>query len=206
MAWPKNRREKYKETKFFAAITGFFVAVLLISNVASTKILDLGIFVFDGGTPGEPIYGTRVDADIRDTDFEENRFLRSLVIGRRYQVGYREKRGKGEMAVIGVRPSPELVTALHRYLDVAVPIIASPASVKPALFQRDGKYFVVVLNMADQPAIASLDIPPSTLGGNHYSCKSLRKCVEVDDRELGQGRLYARLPAKDGGVIELSEG
>jgi len=39
-----------KETKFFAAITGLFVAVLLISNVASTKILDLGIFVFDGGT------------------------------------------------------------------------------------------------------------------------------------------------------------
>lgn len=31
-------------------ITAFFVAVLLISNVASTKILDLGIFTFDGGT------------------------------------------------------------------------------------------------------------------------------------------------------------
>jgi len=39
-----------EETKFFAIITGLFVAVLLISNVASTKILDLGIFVFDGGT------------------------------------------------------------------------------------------------------------------------------------------------------------
>ncbi|MFH1587623.1 MAG: queuosine precursor transporter [Candidatus Diapherotrites archaeon] len=38
------------EFKFFAIITGLFVAVLLISNLASTKILDLGIFVFDGGT------------------------------------------------------------------------------------------------------------------------------------------------------------
>ena len=38
------------ETRFFAIITGLFVAVLLISNVASTKIVDLGIFVFDGGT------------------------------------------------------------------------------------------------------------------------------------------------------------
>lgn len=38
-------------TKHFAAITGIFVAVLLISNIASTKIVDLfGIFVFDGGT------------------------------------------------------------------------------------------------------------------------------------------------------------
>ncbi|MCR4335178.1 MAG: queuosine precursor transporter [archaeon] len=39
-----------KETKYFAVITGFFVAVLLISNIASTKILELGFFVFDGGT------------------------------------------------------------------------------------------------------------------------------------------------------------
>jgi uncharacterized integral membrane protein (TIGR00697 family) len=31
-------------------ITGLFVAVLLISNVASTKILDFGWFTFDGGT------------------------------------------------------------------------------------------------------------------------------------------------------------
>jgi hypothetical protein len=38
------------ETKFFAVITGLFVAVLLISNTASTKILDFGPFVFDGGT------------------------------------------------------------------------------------------------------------------------------------------------------------
>jgi len=36
--------------KHLDAITGSFVAVLLISNVASTKIVDLGWFTFDGGT------------------------------------------------------------------------------------------------------------------------------------------------------------
>jgi len=36
--------------KYFAVITGLFVAVLITSNVASTKILDFGFFVFDGGT------------------------------------------------------------------------------------------------------------------------------------------------------------
>lgn len=39
-----------KNYKYFTSITVFFVAVLLISNVASTKIVDLGYFVFDGGT------------------------------------------------------------------------------------------------------------------------------------------------------------
>jgi queuosine precursor transporter len=36
--------------KHLDTITGLFVAVLLISNVASTKILELGWFSFDGGT------------------------------------------------------------------------------------------------------------------------------------------------------------
>ncbi len=38
------------EFKYFHIVTGLFVAVLIISNVASTKILDLGPFTFDGGT------------------------------------------------------------------------------------------------------------------------------------------------------------
>lgn len=39
-----------KPFRFITAITAFFVAVLLISNIASSKILDLGWFTFDGGT------------------------------------------------------------------------------------------------------------------------------------------------------------
>ena len=35
--------------KYLDVIAGMFVAVLLISNVASTKIVALGPFVFDGG-------------------------------------------------------------------------------------------------------------------------------------------------------------
>lgn len=42
--------EKANSFKHLDTITAFFVAVLLISNVTSTKILDLGWFQFDGGT------------------------------------------------------------------------------------------------------------------------------------------------------------
>lgn len=36
--------------KHLDTITALFVAVLIISNIASTKILDFGFFTFDGGT------------------------------------------------------------------------------------------------------------------------------------------------------------
>ena len=39
-----------KSYRYLNIISVFFVAVLLISNVASSKILDLGWFTFDGGT------------------------------------------------------------------------------------------------------------------------------------------------------------
>jgi uncharacterized integral membrane protein (TIGR00697 family) len=39
-----------KGYRYFTLITGLFVAVVLISNVASSKWLHLGPFVFDGGT------------------------------------------------------------------------------------------------------------------------------------------------------------
>lgn len=39
-----------KNYKFLGTISVFFVSVLLISNVASTKIVDFGWFTFDGGT------------------------------------------------------------------------------------------------------------------------------------------------------------
>lgn len=38
------------EFKYLHIITGIFVAVLLISNIASVKILDFFMFTFDGGT------------------------------------------------------------------------------------------------------------------------------------------------------------
>lgn len=37
-------------TRYLEIITGLFVAVVIISNIASTKILLLGPFTFDGGT------------------------------------------------------------------------------------------------------------------------------------------------------------
>ena len=44
-----------KEFRFFTLITGLFVAVLLISNVASSKLVAFGPLTFDGGTILFPI-------------------------------------------------------------------------------------------------------------------------------------------------------
>jgi hypothetical protein len=43
-------KAEFRGEKYLSVITGLFVAVLLISNIASVKIVDLGPLIFDGGT------------------------------------------------------------------------------------------------------------------------------------------------------------
>jgi uncharacterized integral membrane protein (TIGR00697 family) len=50
-----NAAGETRHYKYYDLILGLFVAVLLISNVASSKVLDLGPFTFDGGTILFPI-------------------------------------------------------------------------------------------------------------------------------------------------------
>ena len=47
---PASHSDKSRTYQWIDLVTAAFVAVLLISNVASTKILQLGPFSFDGGT------------------------------------------------------------------------------------------------------------------------------------------------------------
>lgn len=51
----ENLKSSERQYKYYDLILGLFVAVLLISNVASSKVLDLGPFTFDGGTILFPI-------------------------------------------------------------------------------------------------------------------------------------------------------
>ncbi|HPO02667.1 MAG TPA: VUT family protein, partial [Treponemataceae bacterium] len=39
-----------KKTSFLPVITGLFVGILVISNILASKMVQIGPFVFDGGT------------------------------------------------------------------------------------------------------------------------------------------------------------
>jgi uncharacterized integral membrane protein (TIGR00697 family) len=65
--------------RYFDLIMALFVAVLLISNIASTKILELGPFTFDGGTLLFPI--SYIFGDILTEVYGYRRSRRVIWIG-----------------------------------------------------------------------------------------------------------------------------
>ncbi len=185
-----------------------------LSHLATQTEIDLDgekartrapFFVYDNPTPGKPIYGERVDGNIPNTDFEENIYLRSLVIGHRYQVGYHEKRGKGSITVLGVRPTPDFVTIIHKYIKIKIPILADSNVVKTALFHGKDAYYAVLINTGEYPVDASLDIDQSLITDGNYSAVSLRSQFDMDDRQIHRGRFYVSLPRKDGTIIKIKK-
>lgn len=68
-----------KGYRYFDLVMAIFVAVLLISNVASSKILDLGPFTFDGGTILFPI--SYIFGDILTEVYGYSRSRRVIWIG-----------------------------------------------------------------------------------------------------------------------------
>jgi hypothetical protein len=183
-----------------------------LDHLATETEIDLGgqtartrapFYVYDDGTPGDPIFGTRVDTDIFDTDFEENIYLRSLVIGNRYQVGYRENRGSGTLTVLGVRPTAQFVAAIHHFLGVPIHIHSHNAWVKPALFKGSDAYFAVLLNMGDHDVYVPVDLAPHLLEGGEYGATSMRDGFSVDDAQMESGRFHVQLPRKNGTVVKI---
>jgi beta-galactosidase len=183
-----------------------------LDHLATETEVDLGgwkaytrapFYVYDGQLPGEPIYGERVDTDLRDTGYEDNLYLRSLVVGHRYRVGYREARGKGSITVLGVRPTPEFATAIHHFLKIPIPIYSHASTVKPALFKGKDEYYAVLINIGDYPVEAALDISSGLLNSVQYEARCLRGSIQVNDAELDRGRLYVSLPRKNGTVIAI---
>ena len=170
-----------------------------------TALTRAPFYVYDSDTPGVPIFGSRVDTDIFDTDFEENAYLRSLIIGRRYQVGYHEKRGSGTITVLGVRPTAQFTTAIHKYLGVPIHIYSHDPHVKPALLKGADAYYAVLVNLGDHDVHVPLDLAHHLISDGEYGAVSMREGFLVEDAKMDKGRFYVQLARKNGTVIKIQK-
>jgi hypothetical protein len=178
-------------------------------TLGDSKILTRApFFVYDHPTPGEPIYGVRVDTNrIFDTDFEENIYLRSLVFGHRYQVGYHQTVGKGTITVLGIRPTPEAVKAVHDWLGVGVPVYSKIDPVKVSLFECDSAYYAVAINTAEYDVVAPIELGIPELQKGGYQVENLRSDpdFELDAAGLDRGQFFLRMPRKNGTILKFSK-
>ena len=108
--------------------------------------------------PGEPIVAERV-APMPPTQ-EGGALHVQLPVGERLICGYVEARGAGRLIVLGVGPTPELLVALHRWLEVRIPSRFGSPGLTSAVFKRGDELVAICTNVTDfdGPTTLSLDV------------------------------------------------
>ena len=178
----------------------------LLVDLKGEKILARAPFLFyHQDTPGEPIFSKPVDTvRIWDTAFEENRKIRGLMFEKRYKVGYHEKRGKGTITVVSLKPTPELITSLLNYLGIVIPIRSQSSSIKVSLHKGNNAFYAILINVGKKEIYAPIEITMSALGNGSYDVRNLRPEIsELDSAGFSQGKLSIKLPGKNGTILEI---
>jgi hypothetical protein len=121
-----------------------------------------------------------------------------LPVGQRISVGYVERRGAGRIVVMGVRPTPELLVALHAWLGVRVPCRALSPRVQSALFRRGLEYFAVLTNTSPDAREVSLLLDVEPLPGQARDLRTGCQAAVVD------GRVLIQVPARSGSAVQLT--
>ncbi|MGB8981607.1 MAG: beta-galactosidase [Anaerolineales bacterium] len=169
-------------------------------EVLGTKVKSSSAFNY-AETPGEPITATRLAPGGQTA--EELSLQMGLQAGAQYKVGYTETRGRGRLTVLGLKPTPELLLALHDHLHAQISSRSLTPQVSTALFRRGQELYLLAVNSGDEDKIAEVvlagDLPKP-------SCWQARDLVSgqewtVDLRE--SGRLTFSLARKDGAIIHL---
>jgi hypothetical protein len=156
-------------------------------------------FWFYDETPGEPIMADRAPNRMQASEELVNQF--ALHDGLRYSVGYRVKRGQGTVTVIGLQPTPALMLALHRELDVPIPSRSLVDGVTSALFRRGNEYFLVATNEGTETKGAVFAVPG--ISGVWKAESMFDRASWVADMDGGQFNGIMR--GKDGEVFRLSQ-
>lgn len=153
-------------------------------------------------TPGTPILATR-RAPGNQTS-EELSLQMGLQAGTQYTIGYTERRGKGQMTVIGLVPTPGLVLALADFLSLRLPGRSLTPQVSTAFYHRAGEYYLFAVNYGNEDKTAEVILLdeefmmfPSLQAQNLINGQEWT----IDLRE--SGHLTFLLPRKDGAVIKL---
>lgn len=158
-------------------------------------------FVYES-VSGSPIYAERISEPPR-TD-EEFGLQANLPIGERHIVGYRRPLGAGEMICLGVTPAPEVLLALHRWLQAPIPCRCRVPGVSIALFQRGDAFYLIAVNNGPQDCDAAVALAPAyVVPGRYRSRNVVSGEVQLADLCI-QDHVLLHLPGKDGTIVQLT--
>ena len=119
-------------------------------------------------------------------------------------VGYIKRIGRGRLIHLGVEPTPALIYALLRYLNVPLMSVARTPGVRTALFRKGSKFYLAVVHSGSEDKSAQISIPCLAGSKRKYRIKNLLsgKIASLTGGEAPV--LVIPVARKDGYLFEIS--
>ncbi|MBX3062720.1 MAG: beta-galactosidase [Anaerolineae bacterium] len=143
---------------------------------------------------GKPITAQRLA--MRGISSEEEQLRSDLQVGAKYTIGYTERRGQGQITVLGLPPTRDLIHMLHHVFAPAPLRCLTPDAAVGLLHGKANDYLIVINNGEEARAI-ELQFSPVEAA---YQAQDL---ISGKRLEVHAGTMFVPVPRKDGTVIRL---
>lgn len=155
--------------------------------------------------PGAPIDAIQSEKQVDNIFAEENKLLDDNEAALKFIAGYQLSLGSGKLIFLGVTPTPEIISALHRMTGVPIYCQATTPRTLVALFQKnEQQYYLIVINLGEEVREVRLQLTPEIFASSTWRSSDLfsnesRQLVfsEAPELTIAVGR-------KDGTVLELN--
>jgi hypothetical protein len=152
---------------------------------------------------GSPITVIRVPPE--GITAEELLLQHSLEVGQSYVIGYSINQGAGKITYIGADPSPELIGGVLKSAGIEPPVHASNPEWASALYRRDGKYYLFIVNPTDQNGTAVFELTADFGANTAWKIENLvSKTSEIVTSLDDKLSLSTNLSRKDALVLQIT--
>jgi hypothetical protein len=152
--------------------------------------------------PGEPIHATRSRGEILTA--EEMELITGLVEGDRYIVGFVRSIGEGQLTVIQIAPSPQLLLAIHDMAGVRIPSRSLTAGIMTALYQRGKNLFLFAINTTTEDKVAEIALLSNLLQTDEVQIQDLiTECKWTLNWQQGD-TVHVTVGHKDATLLKLT--
>ena len=153
---------------------------------------------------GQAIYATQREAAGAQLVAEENVFHENIEVGKEFLIGYVQQVNNGKLIFIGCTPNSEIISALHRMLNIPVFCFSKTADIFSSLFQKNkNQYYLFSVNNSNELKGAKIWLEAALFAETKWQIRDMFSPVSWEITFSEKPAIYIELSRKDGTIVEL---
>lgn len=166
-------------------------------NKESSEVYSI-IFQYDS-VPGKGIKAIRFSSP--ESSLEEDILFDQLNSNKEYTIGYTQKKGKGEIMIVGVYPNPSIMKNIHDYYNIKISSQSPLENIITSFYKKNKEYYLLVTNNNNEEKQVLISL------NNHLNNNKVKSAYDlILDKEIPayNNDICVSVPRKDGTIVKIA--